>query len=500
MPHHARIPTLLAALVMVLGLAGFTTAHDSAPAPDAESTAGPTAGSASAPATATVAAPRASLARPVPGESVTLSGSIGSGVTRVVLQSFDHGAWRSVQEQTVAGSGDYAFAVTQPAWSARWRVLAPATEGEADERATRVSRPRTLFGQVQHATTSTPRSVHAGDKVAVSSFVSPARRGRPITLQRDTGDGWHHAADLTTDETGRATRTFEARHPGKTRFRTVARAHHGAPAVVGAATAVYALGERPVGVMAWRGDSADHPENTLDAFRSAVRHRADFIEMDFQPTADGEWVLMHDDDLRRTTDVESRFPERESQGPRAFTLEEIKQLDAGSWKAPRFRGTQVPSIEETFDAIGAAEKAYGHDVRLVVELKGESSAEMRALYRKVVALRPGWVEPKGHSDKAIFMSFDESHFDFPGAEATGMERIAVKDEPDPADDYPAGYDQVHIGTGLLSASLVSHYRRQGAEVGTWPAVGTPAVLRAAAAGVDYVTTDDVAAARKALLR
>ncbi|MER7556336.1 glycerophosphodiester phosphodiesterase family protein [Nocardioides sp. NPDC126508] len=486
MPPHARIATLLAAPVMVLGLAASTPAPD-APAPGGEVTA---------------AAPTSSVARPIPGETFTLSGSLGSSVRRVVrLQSYDEGGWRVVQKQTVARSGGYSFEVTQPSSvRTRWRVLAYGIKREGRGWRERVTAPRTLFGQAQTVTTSVARSVRAGSAVRLTLFAAPARPGRVLTLQRDSGKGWTNVTRLTTDATGHATYVFRTRAVAKTRFRAVAHAHQGAPAFAGPSSAVYAIGSRPVGVMAWRGDSLDYPENTLDAFRSAVRQRADFIKMDIQPTADGEWVLLHDGDFRRTTDVETRFPDRKSQSPRAFTLAEVKSLDAGSWKGPQFRGVRVPTIEEAFDAIEAAERLHGHQVRLLVDPKGESAAEMRALYRKVVSLRPDWVSRKGHGDKVIFMSFDASYFDFPGVERTGMEKVAVKDEPDPADLYGRGFAQVHIHTRLLDPALVDRYHHQGAKVGTWPAVNTASVLRAAVAGVDYVTTDDVAGARSALLR
>lgn len=486
MPPRARFATLLAALVMVLALAA------SAPAPDSPVPA----------SVITVAAPTPSVARPIPRETFTLSGSMGASVRRVVrLQTYQDGAWKLVRKQTVTPSGDYSFEVTQPSSvRTRWRVLAYGIKRDGRGWKKRVTAPRTLFGQPQAVTTSMARSVRAGSAVRLTLFAAPARPGRTLTLQRDSGEGWTKVADLTTDATGHATYVFRTRAVAKTRFRTIAGAHHGAPAFTGPSAAVYAIGSRPVGVMAWRGDSLNYPENTLDAFRSAVRQRADFIEMDFQPTADGEWVLLHDGDFRRTTDVETRFPDRRTASPRALTLAEVRSLDAGSWMGPQFRGTRVPTIEETFDAIEAAERLYGHRVRLVVELKGESAAEMRALYRTVVSLRPGWVSRKSHGDKAIFMSFEASYFDFPGVERTGMEKVAVKDEPDPADAYGRGFAQVHLHTRLLDAALVDRYRRQGAEVGTWPAVGTASVLRAAVAGVDYVTTDDVAGARSALLR
>jgi glycerophosphoryl diester phosphodiesterase len=490
-PHaHARLLALLALLVTLTMAVGPAAASTAALASTGAASTDPA-----------IAAPTASVSRPILGESFTLSGSLGPGASRVVrLQRYHDGDWLPVQKQTVAESGHYSFVVTQTSWRTRWRVLAPVVERQGQNQAMRITAPRTLFGQPQAVTTSMPRSARAGSAVRLTLFAAPARPGRVLTLQRDSRKGWTDVADLTTDATGHATYVFRTREVAKTRFRTIARTHQGAPAFTGSPAAVYTLGNRPVGVVAWRGDSLNHPENTLDAFRSAVRQRADFIEMDFQPTADGEWVLVHDGDFRRTTDVETRFPERRTAGPRAFTLAEVQSLDAGSWLGPQFRGVRVPSIEETFDAIDAAERLHDHRVRLVVELKGESAAEMRALHRKVVSLRPDWVSRVGHGDKAIFMSFEASHFDFPGVERTGMETIAVKDEPDPADLHDQDFTQVHIHTGLLDAALVDRYRSQGAEVGTWPAVGTASVLRAAVAGVDYVTTDDVAGARRALLR
>ncbi|MFE6511702.1 glycerophosphodiester phosphodiesterase [Nocardioides sp. NPDC057767] len=482
----ARLVALLATLAMVPGPFAFTAVPAVTSGASAEVTA---------------AAPSPSVAGPILRESYTLSGSIGPSVSRVVrLERYHDGGWQPVQSRTAATSGRYTFTVTQSSWRMPWRVLAPGVERHGRTWPQRVTEPRTLIGQPQTVTTRMARSVRAGSAVRISLAAAPARPGRVLTLQRHDDRGWTKVADLTSDATGHAAYVFRTRDVAKTRFRTIAQEHHGAPRFVGSPAAVYAIGSRPVGVMAWRGDSSDYPENTLDAFRSAVRERADFIEMDFQPTADGEWVLLHDDDFRRTTDVETRFPERRTASPREFTLAEVQSLDAGSWMAPQFRGVRVPTIEETFDAIDAAERVHGHRVRLVVELKGQSAAEMRALYRKVVSLRPGWVSRKGHGDKAIFMSFEASHFDFPGAERTGMEKVAVKDEPDPTDIHDGDFAQVHIHTRLLDAALADRYRRQGAAVGTWPAVGTASVLRAAVAGVDYVTTGDVASAREALLQ
>src|SRR5207237_1823327 len=52
---------------------------------------------------------------------------------------------------------------------------------------------------------------------------------------------------------------------------------------------------------AHRGDPESAPENTPAAFEAAVALGVDYVETDVQRTADGFLVLLHDDDLDRTT-------------------------------------------------------------------------------------------------------------------------------------------------------------------------------------------------------
>ena len=51
-----------------------------------------------------------------------------------------------------------------------------------------------------------------------------------------------------------------------------------------------------------RGNPAEHPENTLASFRSAIEAGVDIIECDVHMSADGELVVIHDHTLERTTD------------------------------------------------------------------------------------------------------------------------------------------------------------------------------------------------------
>ena len=93
------------------------------------------------------------------------------------------------------------------------------------------------------------------------------------------------------------------------------------------------------GVCAHRGASDTHPENTLAAFREAIRVGAHQIECDVQFTKDGHLVIMHDDTVDRTTNGKGKVSD--------LTLAEIKQLDAGVKKHVRFSGCRVPTLAET---------------------------------------------------------------------------------------------------------------------------------------------------------
>lgn len=93
-------------------------------------------------------------------------------------------------------------------------------------------------------------------------------------------------------------------------------------------------------IFAHRGASFIFPENTMVAFREALHQRADGIEIDVQLTKDGHPIIMHDEKVNRTTNGQGYIKD--------FTLEEIKRLDAGSWKSKRFAGEKVPTLKELF--------------------------------------------------------------------------------------------------------------------------------------------------------
>jgi glycerophosphoryl diester phosphodiesterase len=127
-----------------------------------------------------------------------------------------------------------------------------------------------------------------------------------------------------------------------------------------------------------RGNPAEHPENTLASFRSAIELGVDMIECDVHLSADGELVVIHDHTLDRTTDGTGLVVQR--------TLAELRRLDAGG-------GEQVPTLAEVCEA------ARGR-VGLCVEMK-QTPLRYPGLEEKLV----GCLAAHGMLDQATVISF-----------------------------------------------------------------------------------------------
>lgn len=88
---------------------------------------------------------------------------------------------------------------------------------------------------------------------------------------------------------------------------------------------------RPRKIIAHRGAQSLAPENTMIAFRKALEVGADGFELDLSVTKDGELIVFHDDYLDRTSNIDVCFPEKKDNPLHWFSIEELKQLDVGSW-------------------------------------------------------------------------------------------------------------------------------------------------------------------------
>lgn len=140
------------------------------------------------------------------------------------------------------------------------------------------------------------------------------------------------------------------------------------------------LGQLPRNiVIAHRGTTYWAPEETEAAMRWARNTGADYLELDLQRTKDSVLIALHDMNLERTTNIKDVFPERAGNPVSDFTLEELWQLDAGSWfnrenpdrARSGFSGLDILTLEDVVRiAEGSKIKRDGQGRRVYVKDAG----------------------------------------------------------------------------------------------------------------------------------
>ncbi|MFE5398994.1 glycerophosphodiester phosphodiesterase family protein [Streptomyces sp. NPDC056568] len=252
-------------------------------------------------------------------------------------------------------------------------------------------------------------------------------------------------------------------------------------------------------VIAHRGASGYAPENTLAAVDKAAELGIRWVENDVQRTKDGRLVVLHDNSLRRTTDVEEVFPDRAPWNVRDFTSAEIARLDAGSWFGPEYAGARVPTLEQFVDRL------EHHHQKLLLELKSPElypGIEQQTL--KVLA-NEGWLDRHHVAGRLVVQSFDADSIrtvhDLKPTVKTGfLGTPPVSDLP----EYAEFTDQINPSYGSLSMSYVSSVHAftgphgRPMEVHTWTVDAADTARLVAGYGVDGIITNRPDVVREAV--
>jgi glycerophosphoryl diester phosphodiesterase len=160
-------------------------------------------------------------------------------------------------------------------------------------------------------------------------------------------------------------------------------------------------------VVAHRGASSTHPENTIEAFLSAVEIGADFIELDVRLTADGVPVVLHDFEVSRTTDGTGLVHE--------MTLSQVKALDASGGRGPR---AEIPTFEEVLRALSGR---IGVDVE-IKNLPGE----------------PAFDSPREEIAEQVVRLVEETRFEGPVV-VSSFNWLPIERVRDIAPEIPTGF-------------------------------------------------------------
>ncbi len=84
-------------------------------------------------------------------------------------------------------------------------------------------------------------------------------------------------------------------------------------------------------IAAHRGVRSVRAENTMSAFKEAIKRGADFLELDVGFSKDGVAIIIHDDTLERTSDVKEHSEFVKPYRVVDYTFDELSKLDFSSW-------------------------------------------------------------------------------------------------------------------------------------------------------------------------
>jgi glycerophosphoryl diester phosphodiesterase len=250
-----------------------------------------------------------------------------------------------------------------------------------------------------------------------------------------------------------------------------------------------AQGHHPL-IIAHRGASSAAPENTLAAFREAMRQGSDALELDVRRTRDGKLIVLHDESIDRTTTSSGKASQ--------LSADRLASADAGIKFHPSFAGEHIPALEEVLALLDST-------TLVVIELKEDSSSSPGIERQLVDAVRES-----GHVRQVLLKSFQPSVLHTLAVLAPNIPRIFVYAIRVPwlnliigsgistgsVFDVPAQYLQPHWY--MLSESFVREAQARGFKVIAWGVDGENELREAVKYGLDGIETDTPGELRKIL--
>ena len=231
----------------------------------------------------------------------------------------------------------------------------------------------------------------------------------------------------------------------------------------------------PVEVTAHRGYSAVYPENTIPAFKGAIQVGADWVELDVQQTADGEVIVMHDSNLKRTTGLDKEVWQ--------VTWDEIKDLDNGSWFDKKYQTVRIPTLEEVL-------KVCRGKIHLNIEIKpsghDKDLEEQVAKLLKKYHMRDTCVVSSLKYDS--LRKIKEADDSIETAYITSVSYGNFTDL-----EYADGYS---VESTLLSKSFVNKAQKAGKQIYVWTVNSEERLEKVVGMGIDNVITDDPVMAKE----
>ena len=214
-----------------------------------------------------------------------------------------------------------------------------------------------------------------------------------------------------------------------------------------------------------RGACGYAPENTLLSMRKALEMGLHGFEFDIQMSKDHVPVVIHDDNLRRTTNGQGKIDE--------LTFKELQQFDAG-------QGERIPSLSEVFDLVDRR-------CRLFIELKASHCTQAVLDVIEHYIQKQGW-----NSEQCIVCSFDhiqllDLHQLNPGIRTCALMAgipVSLAEVAQQAHAWAFNPCIEHI-----NQALVDDAHKRDLKVFTWTANEPHQIAKAKSLGVDGVISN-----------
>ena len=211
--------------------------------------------------------------------------------------------------------------------------------------------------------------------------------------------------------------------------------------------------------IARRGAWGYAPENTLQAFRKATVINCDVVEFDVHRTRDDHVVVMHDHNVRRTTDAIGNIHD--------LSLRELRHFHEPN-------GESVPTLEEVVEIV----KPYR---RLMVDIKDHHMEELvLSVLRKQQALHMAIVDSDFADVIQAIRVLDRNITIFLGGVTPANERDVVQEA------RKIHADMVKVKNTYVTRALVGYAHQHEVGIYAWGAERTPDLQDLADMGVDAI--------------
>lgn len=235
---------------------------------------------------------------------------------------------------------------------------------------------------------------------------------------------------------------------------------------------------RTMEVTAHRGASAFYPENTMAAFIGAREMGADWIELDVQQSRDGQIMVIHDTNLKRTTGVNANTWEMD--------YAEIARLDAGSFFGEAFAGERIPLLSEVVAF------AKENDIKLNIELK--PTGHETDFEKNVVDV----VREAGFGDSCVITSQVYEVLEKVKAYDASMTTVYVMSLAYGDINSLSAADHFSVEATSATKTLVSRVHNEGKELYAWTVNTKESITKMIELNVDNIITDDIELARQCI--